>query len=247
MPKTTKKTSEKSKSTPKSDSTKTLKTRQRTFLNKQTDFEMPNLIEVQTDSYKTFLGEGIRELLDEVSPIVDFSGEKMELHFLEHKIGEAKHDAKIAKQKNLTYEAPLKVHVQLINKETGEIKEQDVFLGGIPLMTEQGSFIVNGIERVVVSQIVRSPGVFFSRNLAAFPYCNAKIIPKRGAWLEIETDKKGIITVKIDRKRKIPITSLLRVFGYEKDTQILELFKEVNTIDRDYILNTLEKDPAKTI
>ena len=209
---------------------------------------MPNLIEVQTDSYKTFLGEGIRELLDEVSPIVDFSGEKMELHFLEHKIGEAKHNAKIAKQKNLTYEAPLKVHVQLINKETGEIKEQDVFLGGVPLMTEQGTFIVNGIERVVVSQIVRSPGVFFSRNTAALPYCNAKIIPKRGAWLEVETDKKGIITVKIDRKRKIPITSLLRVFGYTKDADILGLFKDSF---KDEMLNsiqlTLEKDSAKTV
>ena len=107
------------------------------------------------------------------------------------------------KDKNLSYEAPLKVHVQLINKESGEIKEQDVFLGPVPLMTPQGSFIVNGIERVVVSQLVRSPGVFFSKNAAAAGMHNAKIIPKRGAWLEIETDKKGIITVKIDRKRKI--------------------------------------------
>jgi len=209
---------------------------------------MPNLIEVQTDSYKSFLSEGIRELLDEVSPIVDFSGDKMELHFLEHKIGDAKHDAKIAKQKNLTYEAPLKVHVQLINKETGEIKEQDVFLGGVPLMTGQGTFIVNGIERVVVSQIVRSPGVFFSRNAAAPPFCNAKIIPKRGAWLEVETDKKGIITVKIDRKRKIHITSLLRVFGYAKDAEILELFKDsVKDEMLNFIQLTLEKDSAKTV
>ena len=227
---------------------KVLINRTRTFLSNKADFDMPNLIEVQTDSYHTFLNEGIRELLDEVSPIVDFSGEKMELHFLEHKIGEAKHDARTAKQKNLTYEAPLKVHVQLINKETGEIKEQDVFLGGVPLMTPQGTFIVNGIERVVVSQIVRSPGVFFSKNSAAPPYCNAKIIPKRGAWLEVETDKKGIITVKIDRKRKIPITSLLRVFGYSKDEEILKLFKdEIQDETLNYILLTLEKDPAKTV
>ncbi|MDP2624684.1 MAG: DNA-directed RNA polymerase subunit beta, partial [Candidatus Peregrinibacteria bacterium] len=209
---------------------------------------MPNLIEIQTDSYEWFLNEGIRELLEEVTPIIDFSGKKMELHFLEHSIGEAKHTAKIARRKNLTYEAPLKVHVQLINKESGEIKEQDVFLGGVPLMTDQGSFIINGIERIVVTQIVRSPGVFFSRNAAAPQYCNAKIIPKRGAWLEVETDKKGIITVKIDRKRKIPITSLLRVMGYEKDEDILGIFKHLMTDEMEnYIHLTLEKDPAKTI
>ncbi|MBT7483428.1 DNA-directed RNA polymerase subunit beta, partial [Candidatus Peregrinibacteria bacterium] len=120
---------------------------------------MPDLIEIQTDSYKWFLEEGIRELLEEISPITDFSGKKLELHFLEHSIGDAKYKSSLAKQKNLTFEAPLKVHVQLINKETGEIKEQDVFLGSIPLMTEGGTFIVGGIERVVVHQLVRSPGV----------------------------------------------------------------------------------------
>ncbi|KKR07776.1 MAG: DNA-directed RNA polymerase subunit beta, DNA-directed RNA polymerase subunit beta [Candidatus Peregrinibacteria bacterium GW2011_GWE2_39_6] len=231
-----------------STSVKNPVTKSRLFLTKQENFALPNLIEVQTNSYKWFLDEGIRELLEEISPLSDFSGKKLELHFLEHSIEEAKYDPETAKQKNLTFEAPLKVHVQLINKETGEIKEQDVFLGGIPLMTKQGSFIVNGIERVVVSQIVRSPGVFFSRNQAAPAYCNAKIIPKRGAWLEIETDKKGIISVKIDRKRKIPITSLLRVFGYEKDKDILALCKDVITDKtKDYILLTLEKDPAKTV
>lgn len=220
----------------------------RVFMSDQNDYPMPDLIEVQTDSYKWFLEEGIRELLEEISPITDFSGKKLELHFLEHSIGDAKHEAITAKQKNLTYEAPLKVHVQLINKETGEIKEQDVFLGGIPLMTDQGTFIVNGIERVVVSQLVRSPGVFFSKNAAAPQFCNAKIIPNRGAWLEVETDKKGIITVKIDRKRKIPITSLLRVFGYTEDKDILNLFKgDFEDETQNYILMTLDKDPAKTI
>src|SRR3990167_699976 len=209
--------------------------------------EIPSLIEIQLNSYNWYLQEGIRDLLEEITPIQDFSGKKLELHFLEHSIGETKYNAETAKNKNLTYEAPLKVHVQLINKETGEIKEQDVFLCAVPLMTIHGTFIVNGIERVVVSQIVRSPGVFFSRNTSAPPYCNAKIIPKRGAWLEIETDKKGIITVKIDRKRKIPITSLLRVFGYENDKDILNLFADVNTnLSMDYILNTLGKDTAKT-
>jgi len=211
------------------------------------DVVLPNLIEIQIDSYRWFLEDGIRELLDEINPIGDFSGKKLELHFLEHSIGDPKWDAETCKTKNLTYEAPLKVHVQLINKESGEIKEQDVFLGGIPLMTNRGTFIINGIERVVVSQLVRSPGVFFSKNSAAPGFNNAKIIPKRGAWLEIETDKKGIITVKIDRKRKIPITSLLRIFGYASDKEILEIFKDV-TLDpqHDYIFNTLEKDSAKT-
>jgi DNA-directed RNA polymerase subunit beta len=212
------------------------------------DFSMPNLIEIQLDSYKWFIEQGIRELLDEISPIEDFSGKKLELKFLDHEIGEIKYDAETAKAKNITYEAPLKVHVQLINKETGEIKEQDVFLGSIPLMTNRGTFIINGIERVVVSQLVRSPGVFFSENGQAPKKFNAKIIPKRGAWLEVETDKKGVITVKIDRKRKIPITSLVRVMGFETDKQILDLFKdEIKDIEHDYILMTLEKDSAKTV
>ncbi len=210
--------------------------------------EIPILIEIQLNSYEWFLNEGIRELLDEISPIQDFSGKKLELHFLEHSVAEAKYNAETAKNKNLTYEAALKVHVQLINKETGEIKEQDIFLGNVPLMTNRGTFIVNGIERVVVSQIVRSPGVFFSKNAANPEMHAAKIIPKRGAWLEIETDKKGVVTVKIDRKRKIPITSLLRVFGYETDQDILNLFKDVIIdMEHDYILNTLEKDNAKTV
>ncbi len=222
----------------------------RKYLNTQIDkkVQIPELIEVQLDSYEQFITEGIRELLDEISPIVDFSGKKLELHLLDHAIEEPKYDFETSKRKNITYEAPLKVHVQLINKATGEIKEQDVFLGNIPLMSEKGTFIINGIERVVVSQIVRAPGVFFSENpLARGMYC-AKIIPKRGAWLEIETDKKGIINVKIDRKRKIPLTSLLRVFGFPEDKDIIEVFKdEIIDIEHDYILNTLEKDNAKTV
>jgi len=209
---------------------------------------LPNMIEIQLDSYRWFLENGIRELFDEITPITDFSGKKLELHFFNYMIDEPKYDPEICKVKNLTYEAPLKVHVQLINKETGEIKEQDVFLGGIPLMTHKGTFIVNGIERVVVSQIVRSPGVFFSAASNLVNCNNAKIIPKRGAWLEIETDKKGILSVKIDRKRKIPITSLIRVFGYPTDTDIRDLFKDTIQPNKpDYILNTLEKDNSKTL
>jgi DNA-directed RNA polymerase subunit beta len=218
------------------------------FTEAENVFRLPPLIEIQLNSYQWFLSDGLRELLEEVSPITDFSGKKMELHFLNHTLDKPKHDAITAKRKNLSYEAALKAHVQLINKDTGEIKEQDVFLGSVPLMTERGTFIINGIERVVVNQIVRSPGVFYSRNTISPQFFNAKIIPKRGAWLEMETDKKGVITVKIDRKRKIPVTQLLRIFGYQKNAEILEIFKDVNIdINNDYIQNTLEKDSAATV
>ncbi len=216
------------------------------FTNESGDYNLPNLLEVQSDSFQWFMNEGIKELLEEVSPITDFSGKKIELHFLGHSFDDAKYAPKDAKQKNINYEIPLKAHVQLINKESGEIKEQDVYLGGVPLMTDRGVFIINGIERVIVNQIVRSPGVFFSENMSAPGYYNAKIIPKRGAWLEIETDKRGIISVKIDRKRKVPITSLLRAFGFEKDKDIIKLFEDVITDPtEDFIMLTLEKDPAK--
>lgn len=218
------------------------------FTETEDSFKMPPLIEIQLNSYQWFLTEGLKELLQEISPITDFSGKKMELHFLSHSLDKSKHDPLTAKRKNLTYEASLKAHVQLINKETGEIKEQDIFLGSVPLMTDKGTFIINGIERVVVNQIVRSPGVFYSRNAAAPKYFNAKIIPKRGAWLELETDKKGVISVKIDRKRKIPVTQLLRIFGFHKDSEMLDAFKDVNVdLNNDYIQNTLEKDSARNI
>lgn len=211
-------------------------------------FPLPDLIKTQLDSFDWFLGEGIQELLDEVNPIQDFSGKKMELHFLDYELEEPKYDPAYCRKKNLTYEARIKSHVQLVNKETGEIKEQDVSLGSIPLMTDKGSFIVNGIERVVVNQIVRAPGVFFSDNKKN-PYGSAKIIPKRGAWLEIETSKRGIISVKIDRKRKIPVTALLRVFGYDTDDKIKDLFKDhiSDDLERDFITKTLEKDSSNNV
>lgn len=218
------------------------------FTEPEDSFKLPPLIEIQLNSYQWFLTDGLKELLQEISPITDFSGKKMELHFLNHSLDKPKHDPIVAKRKNLTYEASLKAHVQLINKETGEIKEQDIFLGSVPLMTDKGTFIINGIERVVVNQIVRSPGVFYSRNLSAPHYFNAKIIPKRGAWLELETDKKGVISVKIDRKRKIPVTQLLRIFGFTKDSDMLEAFKDVNVdLNNDFIQNTLEKDGARAV
>jgi DNA-directed RNA polymerase subunit beta len=221
----------------------------RKFFGKEKDtIPLPNLIEVQLNSYKWFLNEGVQELLDEISPITDFSGKKIELHFLNHYFEPPKYDARTSQEKNLTYEAPLKAQVQLINKETGEIKEQHIFLGPVPYMTDEGTFIINGNTRVVVNQIVRSPGVFFSHNPLFPKHYNAKIIPKRGIWIELETDKKGIISAKIDRKRKIPITVLLRIFGFKTDKQILDLFADI-TIDeeRNYLLKTLQKDSAKTV
>ncbi len=220
----------------------------RLFLAKDDSIEMMrSLIDVQIQSYRWFLTEGLAELLKEVSPITDFSSKKMELNFLGHTFDAPKYDPATCKRRNLSYEAAMKAHVQLINKETGEIKEQDVFLGSIPLMTDSGTFIVGGIERVVVSQLVRSPGVFFS-SMPDFPkHHAAKIIPKRGVWMEIETDRRGIITCKIVRKRKIPITQLLRIFGFQTDEAILNLFKDVSKTDRDYILATLEKDSIRTV
>ncbi|MBI3336741.1 DNA-directed RNA polymerase subunit beta [Candidatus Peregrinibacteria bacterium] len=206
-----------------------------------------SLIEMQLESYKWFLTEGIKELLEEISPISDFSGKKMELRILGHTFDLPKYDPPMCKRRNLTYESAMKGHVQLINKETGEIKEQDVFLGSIPLMTDAGTFIIGGIERVVVHQLVRSPGAFFAQ-MPDYPKHHAvKIIPKRGVWIEVETDRKGILTCKIDRKRKIPITQMLRVFGYGTDGQILDLFKDIEQKDRDCILATLEKDSVRTV
>jgi len=210
--------------------------------------DLPNLIEVQTNSYKWFLEEGLKELFEEINPITDFIGRDLELHFGEYSLDEPKIDEVTAKERNATYEAALRVMVKLLNKRTGEVKEQEIYLVDFPLMTPRGTFIVNGIERVVVSQLIRSAGVFFtSEYILGKRYYGAKIIPNRGAWLEIETGQNGIITVKIDRKRKVAITSLLRAFGYSTDVEIKELFRDTDTLpDFKYIDHTLEKDIAKT-
>ena len=207
---------------------------------------LDSLIAMQIESYDWFLKDGLQELLEEITPITDFSGKKMELKILGHTFDPPKYDPETCRRRNLSYDAVMKGYVQLINKETGEIKEQDVFLGSIPLMTDNGTFIVDGIERVVVHQLVRSPGVFFSKIADHHKHHAAKIIPKRGVWLEIETDKRGQISCKIDRKRKIPITQLLRVFGYDTDDKILALFEDIQS-EKDYILHTLEKDSVRTV
>ena len=221
----------------------------RLFFTKFAESEtLPDLIKIQTDSYEWFFRQGLKDLLEEVSPMRDFSGRDLELWFLDYYLDEPKVTEKLAREKNVTYEAPLRVRAKLRNKRTGDEKEQEIFLGDFPLMTDNGTFVINGIERVVVSQVVRSSGIFFtSENRKGRNYYGAKIIPNRGAWLEIETSNKDVIWVKIDRKRKVAITSLLRAFGYGGSDELKELFKDVNTdSEHSFIERTIEKDVAKT-
>jgi len=208
---------------------------------------LPNLIEIQKNSYNWLFEEGIRELLDEISPVDDFTGEAMTLEFGNYALGEPKVDEFTAKNKNLTYKAPLICDVVLHNKTTNRKKASRVFLGDFPVMTDRGTFIINGIERVVVSQIVRSYGVIFVANeIAGRKYFGAKLIPSRGAWLEFETSNKGVISVKVDRKRKIPVTTFLRALGLESNQKIQNSFSDVDDdIDLKYIEQTLSKDPSK--
>lgn len=207
---------------------------------------LPNLIEIQQRSYDWFFRDGLKELFAEISPVRDFIGRDLELSFLDYYLDEPKFDEVAAKAKNVTYEAALRVQVRLVNKKTGEIKEQEIYLGDFPLMTDRGTFIVNGIERVVVSQLIRSAGVFFTaENVRGRRYYGAKIIPNRGAWLELETDVNGVISVKIDRKRKVPITALLRAFGMPTDAELFDLFKDVDTNTKQkYLEATIAKDAS---
>ncbi|MFA4873270.1 MAG: DNA-directed RNA polymerase subunit beta [Patescibacteria group bacterium] len=208
--------------------------------------ELPDLIEIQKRSYAWFLKEGLRELFDEISPIEDFIGRDLELSFLDYYLDEPKFDERVARARNATYEAPLRVQTQLLNKRTGEKREQEIYLGDFPIMTDRGTFVVNGIERVVVSQLIRSAGVFFtSEYFRGRRWYGAKIIPNRGAWLEIETAPSGVISVKIDRKRKVPVSSLFRAFGMGNDEEILAYFKEVDTDpELSYMGITVAKDIA---
>jgi DNA-directed RNA polymerase subunit beta len=200
--------------------------------------EVPNLIEIQQKSYQWFLDEGLREMFQDISPIQDFTGNLI-LEFIDYSLGEPKYSVDESKERDVTYAAPLRVKVRLINKETGEVKEQEVFMGDFPLMTETGTFIINGAERVIVSQLVRSPSVYFSTKVDknGKKSYTATVIPNRGAWLELETDAKDIIYVRIDRTRKIPVTVLLRALGFGTDAEIIDLLG-----DDEYIRNTLDKD-----
>jgi DNA-directed RNA polymerase subunit beta len=208
---------------------------------------LPNLIEVQLNSYKWFREKDLKELFEEVSPIRDWSGKELELYFTDYYFDEPKYNETEAKRQNVSYEAPLRAKLRLVNKKTGEVKEQEIYLGEFPLMTNRGTFIVNGVERVVVSQLIRSSGVFFTAdNIRGRRLFGAKIIPNRGAWLEFETDLENVIYVKIDRKRKVPVTSLMRAFGLESDEKLLEKFKDVDTDpENKYIESTIKKDVAR--
>ena len=208
--------------------------------------EPPRLTQFQTDSFNWFLKEGISEVFKELFPIKDYSGKDLELGFLNYYFENPKISEKQAKEKGLNYDSTLRVKLQLIQKNSGISREQEVYFGEIPVMTPRGTFIINGVEKVVISQINRSPGVYFSAvNVRGRKVFNAKIIPNHGAWLEFETDKDGVISVKIDRKRKIPVTTLLRIFGLESNKEIKKVFeKEEEKSEIKHIENTLKKDLA---
>lgn len=210
--------------------------------------KMPNLIEVQLNSYKWFFETGLKELLEEINPIHDFTSKNLELYFGDYYFDKPKYDEITARERNTTYEAPLYVSAKLVNKVTGKTKTQDVYFGDFPLMTPRGTLVINGVERVVVSQLIKSPGVFFTSEFSRGKNLyGAKIVPNRGAWLELDTDNAGVIGVKIDRKRRIPITALLRIFGLKTNEEILEAFKDVDTNpELKYIQTTLEKDASST-
>ena len=174
--------------------------------------EVPDLLKIQTDSFRWFQEQGLRQLLEEISPIADFTGNRLALSFIDYEFREPHYTEQECRSRDLTYSAPLYVRTQLLVKETGEIKEQDLFFGDIPLMTAKGTFITSGAERVAVSQLLRSPGVYYSVEedpTSGRQLCHAKLIPTRGAWLEFETSNRDVISAKIDGKRKIPITTLL--------------------------------------
>ncbi|QGU00770.1 DNA-directed RNA polymerase beta subunit [Candidatus Syntrophocurvum alkaliphilum] len=201
---------------------------------------LPNLIQVQLNSFQWFLDNGLREAINEVFPITDFTG-NLQLDFINYSFGEPKYEIHECKERDVSYQAPLKLKVRLTDKDSGELKENEVYLGDLPLMTDKGTFIINGAERVVVSQLVKSPGVYFSDRLdvAGNILYGATVIPNRGAWFELEMDSAGIIYTRIDKTRKIPVTVLLRAIGYETNEQILELYNNDETISK-----TLDKDPT---
>jgi len=210
----------------------------RVFGRKSEVLDLPDLVEVQKRSYEWFLDKGLREVFQDISPIQDFTG-NLVLEFLDYQLGEPKYSVQECKDRDVTYAAPMRIKVRLINRETGEVKEQDVFMGDFPLMTEQGTFIINGAERVIVSQLVRSPGVYFDSqpDPSGQTIYRATIIPNRGAWLEFETDVQDQIWVRVDRARKIPATVLIKALGYGNKNQILELFDHHKSIQE-----TLSKD-----
>ena len=219
------------------------KTLRKNFARHEEVMPMPNLLEIQKKSYQEFLDTGLREVFNDVGAITDYQG-NLELTFIDYKMDEApKYDVEECKARDATYAAPIKVRVRLRNKEPEEIKEQEIFMGDFPLMTKGGTFVINGAERVIVSQITRSPGMYFTdtADKADNHTYGTTVIPYRGAWLEYETDLNDMFYVRIDKNRKIPVTCLIRAVGPRTDAEILELFGE-----DERILATMEKDPCKT-
>src|SRR5438270_6835647 len=216
--------------------------------------ELKDLIATQLESFHWFKSEGLRELFEEINPITDYTGKNYELKFLDYEFGQPKFDKEECRNRDMTYAAPLRINTRLTirtGENAGEIKESEVFMGDFPIMTEEGTFIVNGTERVVVSQLVRSPGIYFTsgedRASGRMLYA-AKLIPNRGAWLEIETSGKDVLTVKIDRKRKIPVTTLVRALGYGSNNEIKALFADVdNNPEHKFIQSTLDKDSSTDV
>src|SRR3954453_1789922 len=222
------------------------KAKQRVYFSSTDDaLDLPSLVDHQNKSFQWFVDEGLGELLAEISPIAAYTGGKLSLRFKDYRFGDPKLSEMMARENNVSYEAPLMATVELTNKVTGEIKEQEIYLGDYPWMTSRGTFVINGAERVVVSQLIRSAGVFFtSEPHGTTNVYGAKVIPGRGAWLEFETAANGALYVKIDRKRKIPVTTLLRALGVV-EAQMRDIFKHVDSGERSFLEATLDKDPAK--
>src|SRR4051812_18655946 len=215
------------------------------FTNVDDALGLPSLVDHQNKSFQWFVEEGLGELLAEISPIDDYTGTKLSLSFKEYHFEDPKTTEAEARENNISYEAPLKATVVLTNKVTGEVKEHEIYLGDFPWMTERGTFVINGGERVVVSQLIRSAGVFFTADAGSTrSLYGAKVIPGRGAWLEFETAASGALFVKIDRKRKIAVTTLLRALGMTEAT-MKDTFKHVDQGKLSYIEATLDKDPTK--
>ena len=213
----------------------------RNFSMIKNSLELDNLLQIQKESYQWFVTEGVKEVLEDFSPVESFSG-SLSLEFNDYVFDTPRYSIKECKDRQITYAAPLKVQTRLFNNETGEVKEQEIFLGDMPLMTDSGTFVINGAERVVVSQLVRSPSVYFSKEVDknGKPVFASKVIPTRGTWLEYETDAKDVLYVRIDRTRKVPLTTLLRAFGLSSDKDILDLFD-----NNEYLKNTIERDSTK--
>ena len=213
----------------------------RNFSRIRNTYELKDLLEIQKKSYERFINIGIKEVFEDLFPVENFSG-TLSLEFGDYHFDKPKYSIKESKDRESTYSAPLRVEVRLFNRESGEVKEQEIFMGDMPLMTDSGTFVINGAERVIVSQLVRSPSVYFNREIDknGREVITNQIIPNRGTWLEFEVDARDVLYVRIDRTRKVPITTLLRAFGLSSDEEIIKMFG-----DDEYLRNTIAKDSTK--